>query len=344
MTAFLATAVLLTIAGMAFITLPLLRGSRASPIAALVTVIVIPVVVLLLYAAVSNYPWADMREGAAGDGNQATLLSAGADIDALRAAADAAPGNVQAWLALADGYLAMERFAEARDAFARAMEQDSGRTDDVQLAFAEASILADRSALAGDAGRIIDEVLVRNPTNAKALWYGGMSALSRGNNGAARARWSALLELSPPVQVRQVIEQQLAALDTGTGGEDAGPATAAGNIVIPVRVRVAPGIAPQVRDGAALFLIARAPGDLGPPLAVVRRQPARLPVELQIGDADGMMPGRSLAELGEVALTARIANGGEPVASSGDVFGAAVWRREADQSEPVEILIDQVVE
>jgi cytochrome c-type biogenesis protein CcmH len=257
---------------------------------------------------------------------------------------EAAPGKVQAWLALADGYLAMERFAEARDALARAMEQDGGKTDDVRLAFAEASILADRNALAGDAGRIIDEVLVRDPTNAKALWYGGMAALSRGDAGTARARWSALLELSPPAQVREVIEQQIAALDAGTGGENAGPAAAAGNTVIPVRVLVAPAIAPQVRDGAALFVIARAPGDSGPPLAVVRRQPAKLPVELQIGDADGMMPGRSLAELGEVALTARIANGGEPVASSGDVFGAAVWQRAAGDGEPVEILIDQVVE
>jgi cytochrome c-type biogenesis protein CcmH len=342
MTEFLAAAALLTVAGVAFITLPLLRGSRTAPVAALLTAIVIPVVVLLLYAAVSDYPWAVVGDDTAESTRQAMLAPPGADLESLRAAANAEPGNVQALLALGDGFLALERFGEARDAYARAMEQDGGQTDDVRLAFVEASILADRSTLTGEAGRIIDEVLARDPGNPKALWYGGMAALSRGDDAAARARWSALLEFSPPAQVRQVIEQQIAALEAG--GADVGPASGKGGTVIPVRVRVSPDIASQVRDGAALFVIARAPGGEGPPLAVVRRQPATLPIELQIGDADGMMPGKGLAELGEVALTARIANGGEPVASPGDVFGAAMWQRDAGDVGPVEILIDKVVD
>jgi hypothetical protein len=68
-----------------------------------------------------------------------------------------------------------------------------------------------------------------------------------------------------------------------------------------------------------------------------------LPLDLEIGQADIMIPGRTLAGLSEATVVARVAISGDPVAKPGDVYGEAVWRRDAASTGPVAIVIDRVV-
>lgn len=339
MTLFLLVAVLLTLGAVAVVAVPLLRGPEGrAPIAAVCMAVAIPAAVVLLYAAVSSYPWLEIRDAA-------RAMPAAADSAATAEMAERArrsPDDPQAWAALADAYVGEQRYAEARDAYREALRASGGGDDGLRLAFAETSILVDRNALTGEAGAMIEDVLTRDPVNPKALWYGGMAALARNDAPAARMRWSRLLELSPPPQVRQVIEQQLAAIDNGgTAAATAATEAGADGARIPVRVSVDPKLAARIRPGAALFLFARAAGGGGPPLAVARRDAAGLPLETSLSDADSMMPGRSLAGLAELQVTARVANDGEAMAAPGDVFGEAVWR---GGTGPLEIVMDRVVE
>lgn len=332
---FLLVAVPLTMAAAALVAVPLVRRSpERAPIAAVLVALAIPACAALLYAGISTYPWQTIAAAPTSRDSPA--------ISALKERVDQAPADTQAWVDLGDGYAAAERFADARDAYREAIRLSGGGDDNIRLAFAEASILLDRSALTGEAGQIVDEVLARDPVNAKALWYGGMAALSQGNADVARARWSRLLELSPPPQVREVIEQQLARLSGSGEGEqarmDPGSATR-----IPVLVTVRPELAGRIRPGASLFLIARDPGGTGPPLAVVRRTAATLPMDLEISDADSMVPGRTMAALSEIKLTARMANGGDALAAAGDVFGEVLWNRSSASGARVELEMDQIV-
>jgi cytochrome c-type biogenesis protein CcmH len=337
MTVFLVVAVLLTLACVAVVTIPLLRAPDArAPVAAVCVAVAIPAAVTLLYAGVSSYPWLAIGAVAAGDGVEPPATAA------LREEARRSPGDPQAWTALADAYVGESRYAEARDAYREAMRADGGGSDELRLAFAETSILVDRGALGGEAGTIVEDILARDPVNPKALWYGGMAALARDDAAAARTRWSRLLELSPPPQVRQIIEQQLANLDSGPGTPTTATAAAGGQPAsIPVRVTVDPRLASRIRPGAVLFLFAREPAGAGPPLAVARRNAAELPLETALSDADSMVPGRTLAGVAEVRVTARVANDGEALAAPGDVFGEATWRAGGG---PLDITIDRVVE
>jgi cytochrome c-type biogenesis protein CcmH len=108
-----------------------------------------------------------------------------------------------------------------------------------------------------------------------------------------------------------------------------------------VRVRVAADMADKVKPGAAVFLIARDPERPGPPVAVVRGQAASLPSTMVLTDADVMVPGQSLANLPRLGITARIANGGEASATSGDLFGEVAWTRGAQM--PLQITVDRIV-
>jgi cytochrome c-type biogenesis protein CcmH len=188
----------------------------------------------------------------------------------------------------------------------------------------------------------VEEVLAQDPANPRALWYGGMAALERGANDVARDRWQRLLALSPPQQVRQIIETSLAELAGGAGTTGAAPAAGGdASVRLAVRVSIAPGLASRVNPGAPLFLIARHPDRPGPPLAVVRRESQSLPSTVEITDADVMVPGQTLGDVAQMKLTARFSNGGNATASSGDVFGETVWSRE--RPGPLEITMDSIV-
>lgn len=333
MLAFIAVATVMTLAAVALIVVPLFRNAAArAPVAGLVAALAVPAVAVLLYASLSTYPWgaAPASSPAASNGDVAT-------IPQLERQVAEQPGQTAGWLMLAGEYMAAERFAEARDAYARAMAIEP-ENNDARLGSAEAAIMLDRDALAGEAGRIIEEVLAAEPENARALWYSGIAALGRGANDIVRDRWGRLLAQSPPDQVRQIIEGQLAQLEVApANSSDAGTT----GMRLEVQVRVAPGMADKVKPGAAVFLIARDPDRPGPPVAVVRGQAASLPSTMVLTDGDVMVPGQSLANLARVGLTARIANGGQASATSGDVFGEVTWARGAQT--PLEITVDRIV-
>jgi len=326
-TTFLAIVALMTLAAVAVVAVPLL-GDREhrSPVAALVAALAIPGAVLFLYATESSYPWQSATAGPAES----------AAIEALRERTQASPADAQAWTALGEALIAEQRFAEARDAFAQALRTGDPEDDALRLSYAESTILADRNALAGEAAEIIEAVLAGDPVNAKALWYGGMVALGRGDTAVARDRWTRLLALEPPPQVRAIIAEQVARLDGDTA---AAPADAGARIAL--RVSVDPALAPRIQPGATLFLFARAGEGGGPPLAVARRDAGALPIDTELSDADSMVPGRSLSGAGEVRVTARVANDGEALAAPGDVYGEAVWR---PGQGLVEIRMDRLVE
>lgn len=342
MTAFLVVAALMTLAAILIIAIPLcgLRDGRA-PLAALVAAVTIPLAVVIFYTQASNFPWRSAPPAAA---TMTAPQPDTAEIQELKQRTAAQPGDVDAWAGLGEAYLSAERYGEARQAFRQAIAASNGGDDALRLSFVEASILEDRNALQGEAAAVLDDVLQRDPFNPKALWYGGMAALAGGDVATARQRWGKLLELSPPPRVREILEQQLASLGDSPGEGAAAAVAAASGARIPVRISLAPGMAARVKPGAVLFLIAREPGAAaGPPLAVVRREAPQLPLDLEISDADSMMPGRSLASHAAIQLTARLAGKGDAKAASGDVFGEATWRADAKPESPLQITVDQVV-
>ena len=250
----------------------------------------------------------------------------------------------QGWVLLGSSYLAVDRPADAIKAYQRAIEQSQGRNLAARLGAAEAAITANPESLSGEAGQEIEAVLALDPGNPKALWYGGILALSRGDTASARARWEALLGLDPPQEVQQIIAAQLAQLDPGRATPqpaDADPTTAIG---IDIQVSISDSLRSRISPSAPLFIFVRDPAQPGPPLAVVRRLASELPLSLRISDADLMLPdGPRLSALKSAALVARVANGGNPVAQLGDLYGEATWSGLDGTPKPIAIRIDRIV-
>lgn len=353
MTVFASIAVLLTFVAVGLVVWPLLRaGSAAHPVAATLTALAIPAAVLVTYLLVSNHEWQAPAPGsAAPSAGMAAQGSVEEAVASLERKLEASPGDEEGWILLGSSYLSLNRAADALNAYQRALDVSGGRSVDARLGLAEARIVLDPGSLAGPVGDEIEAVLQAEPQNPKGLWYGGLLAMARGQPEVARQRWQALLALSPPDRIREIIESQLA----GMPGPDAGPAVAtaaespspvAASVPtgggISVTVSVSDALRAKVGSSAPLFVFVRDSQAPGPPLAVIRRQARELPVTLQITEADIMLPGRSLADVARATLVARVANGGDPIAKAGDIYGEAEWQRQGTQS-PVSVVIDRVV-
>lgn len=89
------------------------------------------------------------------------------------------------------------------------------------------------------------------------------------------------------------------------------------------KVSIAPLLA-TLRGSDTVFVIARAPGGSGPPLAVKRFAASDLPANFRLDESDAMMPSRSLAGASEVEVVARLSASGDAIRQPGDLESAVV--------------------
>jgi cytochrome c-type biogenesis protein CcmH len=287
---------------------------------------------LALYGYVSNYD-SDYAERA---GRESALL------EQLAQHLESNPDDVEGWRLLAASYMQLGRYAEGRAAYQRVWQLTRQPDDELKLAYAESQILAERATLTGEAGRLVEEVLSARPSNAKALWYGGLVALELGRNDDVRTRWSRLMALNPPPEVARVVQSQLALLEGGSEGASGASDAPAAGPQINLSVTLGSNLSlSALGTSAQLFIIARAP-EGGPPIAVIRQPPSAVPGQFSLSDANSMIQGRSLAAYPELSVVARISHSGQPTAQPGDWFAEAVVR--PGDGETVALVIDQVVQ
>jgi cytochrome c-type biogenesis protein CcmH len=336
-TAFWICAALLCAVAVGILLFPLWSQRRRSgrwSMLGLGSAFVIVPVAFLVYRQVST--WDPQTEQRATEGGRL--------VAELSARLEREPDDVEGWLLLARSYMVLGQYENGRGAYREAWNRTPEPDNELKVAFAESQVLSDRAALGGDAGRLFEEVLAVEPGNPKALWYGGLVALELGREDLVKQRWSRLLELDPPDEIATMLRTQLAALGEGAPG---GSSATAGSVApsgpsVQLNVSLGAGRSiDQLPPGAALFIIARAPGG-GPPVAVIRERPSAVPGQFTLSDANSMLPGRSLADFEELTLIARLSASGQPTAQPGDLQAETLFRPK--DGGTVALVIDQVVQ
>lgn len=185
-----------------------------------------------------------------------------------------------------------------------------------------------------------ESALALDPGNPEALFWGGISASNSGNARLAIERWERLLETDPPGNVRRVLLERIAEWRSEPLPPTAVPARASASVVaasisLSVQAQVA------VAADASVFIIARDPARPSPPIAVTRRLVSDLPLVVELGDQESMIPGRNLSAFSEFEMLARVSLSGNPIAQPGDWF-ASVIVRPADSKQVELVIADQV--
>ena len=336
MTAFIAIAVLFVAVAIGLVAWPLLRRAdrpRAA-VSAATFAAAVPLAAFLLYFSLSNWDWRE--PGEAPDPGKLDLQRIVVQLEERLARQ---PDDAQGWKLLGRSATVLGDYALARRAFGEAYTRTRGNDADAIVGYAESLVLLDEREIDGQAAELFERALEVAPDNARALWYGGIVAYRRGELRLAQQRWVELQDHELPADLRQVLAEKLAELEQSQGKPQERQGTAK-SASIEVTVGVDPSLAARLRDDATLFVIARR-GDGGPPLAVQRKPVGSWPVSLRLSDADAMLPGITLAGAGPLTLIARVSQSGQPVASSGDLFGEVSY--DFASARPVSITIDRIV-
>lgn len=341
MTAFIVVASLLAALAIGLLAWPLLRardgaeGGGRSGIAATVVAAGLPAVAFALYFAVSNWDWfapAPPRTLTKPDIQHA--------VTELQARLAQHPDDVEGWKLLGRSATVIGDYPAARTAFKEAYDRTRGGDADAMVGYAESLVLNDEREIDGEAAGLFEKALTLAPDNARALWYGGIVAYRRGELALAQQRWVELQNHDIPADLRQVLAERLAELEQAVGKPAGKAGTAAAGGAVQIAIAIAPTLAARVPPGATLFVIARR-GTGGPPLAVQRRAIGAWPVTLTLSGADAMLPGTKLDEGGPLTLIARVSRLGQPIASSGDLFGEVGY--DFASARPASITIDRIV-
>lgn len=271
------------------------------------------------------------------------------------------PDDINGWKMLARSSMTLRQFDTAVSAYEKAMElEDSGNAQTL-VDLAMALLSRDQTTIEGRPAALIDSALALEPNNQAALFYSGAAAAERGDTDLAAERWEILLGLSPPEEIRSILEQRIAEwrgepvppAAPSAGGDlpadhpavaDAGeeaPLVADPDAVVTARVALSASAMSAINADANVFLIARDPAQPSPPIAVSRLRLSELPKTVSLGDAQSMVEGRSLSGFEEFELLARVSLSGSPAATSGDWFGSLIVRP-AD-SNAVVLDIDQQI-
>ncbi len=243
------------------------------------------------------------------------------------------PDDLAGWKMLGRSYFQLGIYDKAIAALERAVEIESPSNGQTLVDLGEAIWMQDQRSLTGRAGQLFENAIATSPNNPKALFYGGLVAVERGERFLAAERWEALLASSPPQGIQDILRQKIAELR----GEDMpdGP-------IVSATIELGAAAENVVDPNATVFIIARDPAQRRPPIAAVRRRVGELPAVVALSDSDAMIPGRLLSAFSELEIVARVSMSGQPVAQSGDWYGEKLIR--PSETREISIVIDREVQ
>ncbi|UVL36383.1 MULTISPECIES: c-type cytochrome biogenesis protein CcmI [unclassified Pseudomonas] len=235
----------------------------------------------------------------------------------LERAVAAQPDSAEGLYFLGRTYMAQERPADAAKMFERAANL-AGRQPELLGQWAQAQYFADGKKWSAKIQALTDEALKADPKEVTSLGLLGIAAFEGERYQEAIDYWNRLLAQLPPddnsrAALQGGIKRAAERLEA-SGGKVAQAPVAAKAALLKVSVNLASELRSKVQPGDSVFIFARATSGPPAPLAAKRLTVADLPVTVELGDADAMMPQLKLSNFPEVQLVARISRAGQPTA------------------------------
>jgi cytochrome c-type biogenesis protein CcmH len=235
----------------------------------------------------------------------------------LERAVAAQPDSAEGLYFLGRTYMAQERPADAAKMFERAANL-AGRQPELLGQWAQAQYFADGKKWSAKIQALTDEALKADPKEVTSLGLLGIAAFEGERYQEAIDYWTRLLAQLPPEDNSRAALQggikRAAERLEASGGKVAQAPVAAKAALLKVSVDLSSELRSKVQPGDSVFIFARATSGPPAPLAAKRLTVADLPVTVELGDADAMMPQLKLSNFPEVQLVARISRAGQPTA------------------------------
>jgi len=233
----------------------------------------------------------------------------------------AEPTNVDGWMFLGRSYAAMNRLPEAKMAYQKAIALDP-KNDYLLADLADLTAFQNKSINAEALG-YLDQALLINPKNAKALALRGSGAFDQKNYAAAIKDWKlAITALDSKDQefingLQNSIQeaQSLMKAPVKTSTDKVALAQVSG------KVSLSPQFLAKIEPTDTVFIYARASSGPRMPLAILRLTAKELPRAFELNDSLAMSPQMALSKFNEFTIVGRISKSGNAIAQPGDLIG-----------------------
>ncbi|MFO2464874.1 c-type cytochrome biogenesis protein CcmI [Pseudomonas sp. 15FMM2] len=232
----------------------------------------------------------------------------------LERAAAAQPDSAEGLYFLGRAYMAQDRSADAAKVFERTVAL-AGRQPELLGQWAQAQYFADNKQWSPKIQALTDEALKLDPKEVTSLGLLGIAAFERERYQEAIDYWNRLLAQLPEQDNSRTALQggiDRAAEKLKEGGGAVAPTQV--GALLKVSVDLSAEVKAKTLPTDSVFIFARAVGGPPAPLAAKRVTVADLPLSVELGDADAMMPQLKLSNFPEVQLVARISRAGQPTA------------------------------
>ncbi|MEB5933218.1 c-type cytochrome biogenesis protein CcmI [Pseudomonas mosselii] len=227
----------------------------------------------------------------------------------LERAVQAQPDSAEGLYFLGRAYMAEQRPADAAKAFERAVAL-AGRQPELLGQWAQSLYFAADKQWSAQLQALTDEALKADPQEVTSLGLRGIAAFEGERYQEAIDFWQRLLAQLPPGDASR--EALQGGIDRAADKLKAGGGKVAETARLKVRVELAAALKDKVRPDDTVFIFARASNGPPMPLAAKRVTVAQLPIEVELSDADAMMPQMKLSDFAEVQLVARVSRAGQP--------------------------------
>jgi len=142
-----------------------------------------------------------------------------ANVEKLAKRLESNPNDPQGWTMLARSYSSMEKYSDAANAYAKAVEL-TPKDADLWAEYAFATAMAGGRSLEGKPMELINRALQVDPKNAKALQLAGSAAFQAKDYNKAIDYWSRVLKQVPPgSEVAQTITERINEAKTLAAGK-----------------------------------------------------------------------------------------------------------------------------
>lgn len=336
MITFISITAILVLIALAFAVYPLLKTQRKLAIA---IIIGIPLLTSGLYRHV-GYPEALDTAQIAENQPVPDINTA---ISGLQEELKNNPGNLEGWILLARTQMTLQNFKEADQAFAKAIALEPGNPD-LKTERAEALMRSsDTRSFPDEAVALLKQALTENPEHERAMFFMGMHYMQQGDLPQAEIYLNKLLPKLDPEAAAALLEQINIArseqnkppLETTVTQDTTNQAA------VKIVVSIDNSLASSIRPGAVLFVFAKSVNGGGPPVAAKRIEVNTFPIQLELSDADSLMPTANLSSQEKVSVSARISMQGIANAQAGDIEADAVIV-ETKGNNTVEIKLSRV--
>ncbi|WP_346399761.1 c-type cytochrome biogenesis protein CcmI [Pseudomonas syringae] len=230
----------------------------------------------------------------------------------LERSVQAQPDSAENLYFLARSYMAQNRPGDAAQMFERSVAL-AGRQPELLGQWAQALYFASGKHFTPQVQELTDEALQADPKEVTSLGLLGIAAFETQRYQAAVDYWTRLLAALPADDAsRSALEGGIARARENLAKRVANAAPAVKTTSIKIHVELAAALQGKVRPNDSVFIFARAINGPAAPLAVKRITVADLPADVELSDADAMMPQLNLSNFAQVQLVVRVSRTGQP--------------------------------